>query len=170
MTQPLNQSDRSSIRSRCHEKRFVRGSTQAAPPAGVCPAAARADHTWISERDLQALWSIQLSLQQWPWARTQALFVYSGPNRRTSTARVCAERDLSASRGVSCQLSPATGDAQRNLRNQCRASASPRESRLNGSGCSSPRLNQGGRHHRQHDRMLSRCRRHAAQRGRSRSC
>ena len=170
MTQPLNQSDCNLSRSRCHEKRFVRGSTQAPPPAGACPATARADHTWVSERDLQALWSIQLSLQQWPWARTQALFVDSGPNRRTPTARLCAKRDLSASRRVPYQLSRATADAQRNLRNQCRASATPRESRLNGSGCSSPRFNQGRRHHRQHDRILSRCRRHAAQRGRNRTC
>jgi hypothetical protein len=170
MTQPLNQSDSSLIRSGCHEQRFFRGSTQTPPAAGARPATARADHTWVTNRDLQALRSIQLSLQQWPWARTQALFVDSGPNRRTSTGRVCAERNLSASLRVPYQLSPATGDAQRNLRNQCRASASPRESRLNGSGCSSPRLNQGGRHHRQHDRILSRCRRHAAQRGRNRTC
>jgi hypothetical protein len=56
------------------------------------------------------------------------------------------------------------------LRNQCRASASPRESRLNGSGCRNAQFCPGGRHHRQHDRILSRCRRPAAQRGRSRPC
>src|SRR6202035_5067468 len=43
MTQPLNQSDCNLSRSRCHEKRFVRGSTQAPPPAGAGPATARAD-------------------------------------------------------------------------------------------------------------------------------
>jgi hypothetical protein len=172
MTQALNQSDRSLIRSKCHEQRYVRGPTQAPPAAGACPATARADHTWVSERDLQALWAIKLSLQQqWPWARTKALFVYSGANRRTATPRLCAEREVSASSGVSRQLSQATADAQRDLRDQCRASASPRESRLNGSGHYSPRSNQGGRHHRQHDRILSRCRwRYAANRGRSRAC
>ena len=172
MTQALNQSDRSSIRSKCHEQHYVRGPTQAPPPAGSCPASARAAHTWVSQRDLQALWAIPLSLQQqWPWARTQALFVYSGANRRTATPWLCAERDVSAGRGVSRQLSQATGDAQRDLRDQCRAFASQRESRLNGSGRYSPRSNQGGRHYRQHDRILSRCRwRQAANRGRSRAC
>src|SRR5215472_1102200 len=71
MTQPLNQSDSSLIRSGCHEERFFRGSTQTPPAAGARPATARADHTWVTNRDLQALRSIQLSLQQWPWARTK---------------------------------------------------------------------------------------------------
>jgi hypothetical protein len=56
------------------------------------------------------------------------------------------------------------------LRDQCRASAPPRESRLNGPGCCSPRFRQGGRHHRQYDRILSCCRRPAARCGRSRAC
>ena len=112
---------------------------------------------------------IKLSLQQWPWARTQALSVYSGPNRRPRTARLCAECDLSASRGFSGQLPQATGDAQRDLCAQCRTSASPGESRLNGPGGCSPRSNQGGRHHRQYDRILSGWGRPAAQHGRSRS-
>jgi hypothetical protein len=56
------------------------------------------------------------------------------------------------------------------LRDQRRASASPRESQLDGSGHRSTRLCQGGRHHRQHDRILSRCRRSTAGCGRSRSC
>jgi hypothetical protein len=169
MTQPLTQSDGSLIRSGCHEQRFFRGSTQAPPAAGACPAAARADHTRVTDRDLQALWSIQLSLQQWPWARTQALSVHSGPNRRPRTARLCAQCHLSASRGFSGQLPQTTGDAQRDLCAQCRTSASPRESRLNGPGGCSPRSNQGGRHHRQYDRILSRWGRPAAQHARSRS-
>lgn len=169
MTQPLNQSDSSLIRSGCHEQRFFRGSTQTPPAAGACLATARADHTWVTNRDLQALRSIQLSLQQWPWARTQALSVYSGPNRRPRTARLCAECDLPASRGFSGQLPQAAGDAQRDLCAQCRTSASPGESRLNGPGGCSPRSNQGGRHHRQYDRILSGWGRPAAQHGRSRS-
>jgi hypothetical protein len=55
------------------------------------------------------------------------------------------------------------------LRDQCRASASSRKSRLDGPGGRSPRLCRGGRHHRQHDRLLSRCRRSAARCGRTRS-
>jgi hypothetical protein len=56
------------------------------------------------------------------------------------------------------------------LRDQCRASASPREPRLNGPGGRRARFCQGGRHRRQHDRILSRGRRDARQPGRSRSC
>ena len=169
MTQPLNQSDSNLIRSGCHEQLFFRGSTQTPPAAGARPTTARADHTWVTNRDLQALRLIQLSLQQWPWARTQALSVYSGPNRRPRTARLCAECDLSASRGFSGQLPQTAGDAQRDLRDQRRASASPRGSRLNGAGCRNPRFNQGGHHHRQHDRILSGRGRAAAQHARSRS-
>jgi hypothetical protein len=169
MTQPLNQSDSALIRSGCHEERLFGGSTQTPPTARACPATARADHTWITNRDLQALRSIQLSLPQWPWARTQALSVYSSPNRRPRTARLCAECDLPASRGFSGQLPQATGDAQRDLCAQCRTSASPGESRLNGPGGCSPRSSQGGRHHRQYDRILSGWGRPAAQHGRSRS-
>src|SRR5215475_8124318 len=51
MTQPLNQSDGSLIRSGCHEQRFFRGSTQTPPAAGARPTTARADHTWVTNRD-----------------------------------------------------------------------------------------------------------------------
>ena len=166
MTQVLNQSDILLIRSGEHEKHFFRGSTQTPPSAGADPATNRAGHTWGADRDLRTLWSAQLSLRRRAWARAQAILVHGRPNRRTPAPWLCAERDLSPSCCVSRQL-PQT---QRDLRDQCRASASPRESRLNGSGCRSARFSQGGRHHRQHDRILSRCRRPAVQRGRSRSC
>jgi hypothetical protein len=169
MTQPLNQSDSSLIRSGCHEQRFFRGSTQAPPTVSARPATPRADHSWVTNRDLQALRSIQLSLQQWPWARAQALSVYGGAHRRPRAARLCAERDLSTSRRFSGQLPQATGDAQRDLCAQCRTSASPGESRLNGPGGCSPRSNQGGRHHRQYDRILFGWGCAAAQHRRSRS-
>lgn len=170
MARVLNQSDIEAIRSEEHEVLFVRGSTQAPPPAGADPATNRADDAWVTDRDLQALWSTQLSLHRRAWARAQAILVHGRANRRTPTPRLCAERDLRSSRCVSCQLSQTTGDAQRDLRDQCRASASPRESRLNGSGCCNARFCQGGRHRRKYDRILSRCRRPAVQCGRSRSC
>jgi hypothetical protein len=167
MARFLNHSDTVLIRSEEHEVLFVRGSTQAPPPAGADPTTNRADDTWVTDRDLQALWSTQLSLHRRAWARAQAILVHGRPNRRTPAPRLCAERDLPSSRCVSYQLPQTTGDAQRDLRDQCRASASPRESRLNGSGCRNARLCQGGRHHRQHDRILSRWRRPAVQCGRS---
>ena len=169
MTQLLTLSGNSLIRSGYHEQRFFCGSTQTPPTVGACPATARANHTWVTNRDLQTLRSIQLSLPRWPWARTQALSVYSGPNRGPRTARLCTECDLSASRRFSCQLPQATGDAQRDLCAQCRTSAAPGESRLNGPGDCSLRSNQGGRHPGQYDRILSRWERPAAQHGGIRS-
>ena len=170
MTRVLTQSDILLIRSDEHEEHFFRGSTQTPPSAGAHPATNRAAHTWGADRDLQTLWSAQLSLRRRAWARAQAILVHGRPNRRTPAPRLCAERDLPKGRRISWQLPHATGDAQRDLRDQCRASAPPRESRLNGSGCRSARFCQGGRHHRQHDRILSCRRRLAVQRGRSRSC
>jgi len=170
MTRVLNPSDIVLIRSASYDKYFVCGVAQTPPPAGACPASARAHRTRVFDRDLQTMRPTQLSLRRRAWPRAQAIFVDDRPNRRTPAPRICAERNLPPSRCVSYQLPQTTGDAQRDLRDQCRASASPRESRLNGSGCRSARFSQGGRHHRQHDRILSRCRRPAVQRGRSRSC
>ena len=170
MRRVLNQSDTLLIRSDENEEHFFRGSTQTPPSAGADPATNRAAHTWGADRDLQTLWSSQLSLRRRAWARAQAILVHGRPNWRTPAPWLRAKRDLPPSRCVSRQLPQTTGDAQRDLRDQCRASASPRESRLNGSGCRSARFCQGGRHHRQHDRILSCCRRLAVQRGRSRSC
>jgi hypothetical protein len=171
MTRALNHSDIDLIRSERHdEKRFICGPAQTSSPANACSAADRANCTRLIDRDLQAVWPTQLSLQGRTWTRTQAIFVHDRPNRRTPMARLCAERNLPASRRVSWQLPDTTADAQRDLRDQCRAAASPREARLNGPGRRSPRFYQGGRHHRQHDRILSCCRRYAVHRGRSRSC
>ena len=170
MTRILNQSDVVLIRSAEHDEHFFRCSAQTPPPTGADPTANRAGHTWVTDRDLQTLWPAQLSLHRRAWARAQAILVNGRPNRRTPAPWLCAERDLPTSRCVSRQLPQTTGDAQRDLRDQCRATASPREARLNGPGRRSPRFYQGGRHHRQHDRILSCCRRYAVHRGRSRSC
>jgi hypothetical protein len=171
MMSSLNQSaDIRLIRSAQHETPFHRVVTQTPPAADTGSAPNRAHHTRITHGDLQALWACGLPLRQRPRARTQAILVHGRSNRRTPTPRLCAERSLPASRRVSGQLSQTPGDAQRDLRNQRRAPASPRKSQLDGSGHRSTRLCQGGRHHRQHDRVLSRCRRSAAGCGRSRSC
>ncbi|MEA2948088.1 MAG: hypothetical protein QOI40_3418 [Alphaproteobacteria bacterium] len=170
MKRLLNHSDTVLIRSDEHEELFVRGSTQTPPSTDADLATNRAGHTRVTYRDLQALWSPQLSLHGRARARAQAILVNGRPNWRTPAPRLCAERDLPPNRCVSRQLPQTAGDAQRDLRDQCRASASPRESRLNGSGCRNARFCQGGRHHRQHDRILSCRRRPAVQCGRSRSC
>src|ERR1700736_6834693 len=135
MTRVLNQSDIVLIRSDENEKHFFRGSAQTAPPTGANPTTNRAGHTWVTDRDLQTLWPAQLSLHRRAWARAQAILVHGRPNRRTPAPRLCAKRNLPPSRRVSHQLPQTTGDAQRDLRDQCRASASPRESRIVGCGC-----------------------------------
>ena len=63
MTRFLNHSDLYLIRSEEHGKLFVRGSTQTPPSTGAGPATNRAGHTRVADRNLQALWSTQLSLQ-----------------------------------------------------------------------------------------------------------
>ena len=168
MTQLLNHSDINSIRS-ANEEAFLRGPAKAPPPALACPSADRADCARVAHRDLQALRPTQLPLRRRTGTRPQALPVHNRSNRRTPAARLCAEWRVSSGGRVSRQLPQAPGDAQRDLRDQCRASASSRKSRLDGSGGRSPQLCRGGRHHRQHDRLLSRCRRSAARRGRTRS-
>lgn len=169
MTLVLNQSDIYLIRSGEHAKCFVRSPAQTAPPADPWSAPDRADRAWFTDRDLQALRPTQLSLRRWTWTRPQAISVHNCANRRSPAAWLRAECSLRPSRGVPCQLPQATGDAQRDLRNQCRTSTPPRESRLDGSGRCKPRLRRGGCHPRQHDRSLSCWRRAAIQRGGSRS-
>src|SRR5499427_4418270 len=105
MTRVLNLSDIVLIRSASYDKGFVCGVAQTPPPASsACPASARADRTRDSDTNLQALRPTQLSLRRRAWPRAQAIFVDDRPNRRTSKARLCAERNLSSSRRVSCQL------------------------------------------------------------------
>ena len=74
MTRALNQSDILLIRSDEHEEHFIRGSTQTPPPTGADPATNRAGHTWVTHRDLQTLWSTQLSLRRRAWTRAQGYF------------------------------------------------------------------------------------------------
>src|SRR5215467_57971 len=126
MTRFLNHSDIVLIRSGKHEELFVHVSTQTPPPAGAGAATNRAGDTWVTDRDLQALWPSQLSLHRRAWTWTQAILVHGRPNRRTRAPRLCAKRDLPLGRCVSRQLPQTTGDAQRDLRDQCRASAAPR--------------------------------------------
>src|SRR6516164_6443756 len=123
MTLVLNQSDIYLIRSGEHAKCFVRSPAQTAPPADPWSAPDRADRAWFTDRDLQALRPTQLSLRRWTWTRPQAISVHNCANRRSPAAWLRAECSLRPSRGVPCQLPQATGDAQRDLRNQCRTSA-----------------------------------------------
>ena len=165
----LNHSDINLIRSAQHAECFVRGTAQTSPPSDAGPATNRADRARFADRDLKTLRPTQLPLRRRTWAWPQAISVHNCSNRRAPAAWLRPERSVSPSRKVPGQLPPAAGDAQRNLRDQCRTFASPRGSRLDGSGRRSSRLRQGGRHPRQHDRILSCWRRPAGRRGGSRS-
>jgi hypothetical protein len=169
MTQRLTHSDVILIRSAKDAKCLVRSPAQTSSPAHAWLAPNRADCTWVTDGDLQTLRPTQLPLRRRTRARPQAISIDGRANRRASAARLCAECSLPPGRQVSCELPQAPGDAQRDLRDQCRASASPREPGLDGSGRRSSRFCQGGRHHRQHDRILSGRRRSVAQPRRSRS-
>jgi hypothetical protein len=169
MIQFLNHSDIKLIRSAQYAKCFVRGTAQTSPPSDAWPATNRADRAWFADRNLQTLRPTHLPLRGRTWARPQAISVHNCSNRRAPAAWLRSERSVSPSREVPGQLPSAAGDAQRNLRDQCRTFASPRGSRLDGSGRRSSRLRQGGRHPRQHDRILSCWRRPAVHHGGSRS-
>ena len=170
MARVLNRSDIYLIRSDRHATCVVRGAAQTSPPACGWPAPARANTARFTDRDLQALRSAELPLRRRTWARPEAISLHNQPNRRATTTWLRAECEPRSGCRVSWQFSRAAANAQRDLCDQCRASAPSREDRLDGSGCRSFRFCQGGCHRRQHDRILSGCRRPAAQSGRSRSC
>jgi hypothetical protein len=169
MSRFLNHSDIILIRSDKHAKRFVRSPAQTSPPTHPRHAANRTDRARFADRDIQALRPTKLSLRRRTRPRPQAISFHNRAHRRASTAWLRAKRNLSPSRRVPGQLPPTAGDAQRNQRDQCGTFAPSRKSRLDGSGRRNSRLRQGGRHSRQHDRILSCWRRPAVQHGGSRS-
>lgn len=169
MTQVLNLSDYYLIRSDEHSRFVFHSSAQTSPPAGARPACDRTDTARLADRDLQALRPAQLPLCRWTWAWPQAISLHNQSNRRAPADRLRTECSPCRSLQVPRQLPQTARGAQRDLRNQCRTSAPPRESRLDGPGRRYPRLHQGGRHPRQHDRILSGWWRPAVQPGGSRS-
>src|SRR6202165_1335185 len=140
MTRVLNRSDIYLIWSDRHAKCVVRGPAQTSPPACAWPAQDRANSARVTDRDPQALRSAELYLRRRTWARPQAISVDNQANRRTPAAWLRAECDSRPGRRVPQQFSQAAANAQRDLCDQCRASAPSRESRLDGSGRRSLRL------------------------------
>lgn len=169
MTRVLNLSDNQVIRSDEYSKSVIRNPAQTSPPARTRPAFDRTDAARVTDRDVQALRTAQLPLCRRTRARPQAISVHNQSNRGASAGRLRAECSPRPSRRVPRQLPQGARGAQRDLRNQCRTSAPPRESRLDASERCSSRLRQGGRHPRQHDRGLSGWWRPAVKPGGSRS-
>ena len=155
MTQVLNLSDYHLILSDEYSRFVIRSSSQAPPPACAPPASDRTDNARLADRDLQTLRAAQLPLCRRSWAWPQAISFHNQSNRPAPAGRLRAECSPRRSLRVPRQLPQIARDAQRGLRDQCRTSAPPRESRLDGPGRRCPRHRQGGRHPRQHDRILS---------------
>jgi len=169
MNQVLNLSDINVILSDEEANSIIRSPAQASPPTRVRPAPDQADRSRFADGDLQALRPTQLSLRRRarPWS--QAISLHNRARGRASAARLRAQCNVRPSRRVPRQLPQTAGDAQRDLCDQCRTSAPPRKSRLDGPGRRSSRFRRGGRHSRQHDRILP-CRgRPAVQHGGNRS-
>jgi hypothetical protein len=166
MNRLLIRSDHLSIRSDGYPSSFTISSTQASSQSGAWPATAREGVTRVANRDLQALWPAKLPLRRRTGARTEAI---PGDQSawRTTAPRLCAERRLRAGCSFDRQLPQATRSSQRDLCDQCRASAPARGSRVDRDGpcprC--PRFRQGGRHSRRHGCVLSRCWRLAVRSG-----
>jgi hypothetical protein len=162
MNRLLIRSDRSLIRSDEAAKSFYTRLAQTSPPTGARLATDRTADARHIGRDLQALRSSQLPLRRRTGTWSEALSVHQ-PTRRATAAGLRAQRRACAGRPVDRQLPQNARDAQRGLRDQYRAPAAPRGSRINrdGPGPRRPRLHQGGRHPSRHGCVLS-CRRHPA--------
>jgi len=130
------------------------------------PAVAGAPAAWLAGGILQAVRPAGLPLRRWSWPRTQALSV-GQHHRRAAAHDLCPAGRAHGSGRVPPQFPRCARGPQRDLRNQCRAAAPPRGPWVtnHGPGASPgnrrPRFCQGGRHHRQYDRILS-CRRRPA--------
>ena len=166
MNRLLIRSDHLSIRSDGYPESVAIKSTQASSQSGARPATAREGVTWVANRDLQALWPAKLPLRRRTGARAEAI---PGDQSawRTAAPRLCAERRLRAGCPFDRQLPQATRSSQRDLCDQCRASAPARGSRVDRDGpCPRrPRFRQGGRHSRRHGCVLSHCWRLAVRSG-----
>jgi hypothetical protein len=138
------------------------------PPLSVAgrPAAAGAPAPWLAGGVLQAVWPAGLPLHRRSWPRAQALSV-GQHHRRAAAHDVCPAGGAPGSGRIPRQFPRCARGPQRDLRDQCRTAAPPRGHWVTNHGLSTssgycrPRFRQGGRHHRQYDRILS-CRRRPA--------
>src|SRR6266478_6510991 len=130
MNQVLNLSDIEVILSDEESSSVIRGPAQASPPTRAQPAPDRADRARFVDGDLQTLRPAQLPLRRRTWARPQEISLYNRSNGRASAARLRAQCSLRPGRRVPRELPQTAGDAQRDLRDQCRTAAPPRESRV----------------------------------------
>lgn len=130
------------------------------------PAAADAPAAWLAGGILQAVRPAGLPLRRRSWPRAQALSV-GQHHRRAAAHDLCPAGRAHGSGRVHQQFPHCARDPKRDLRDQFRTAAPPRGPWVTNHGPSAssgycrPRFRQGGRHHRQYDRILS-CRRRPA--------
>src|SRR5580704_15153163 len=124
MNQVLNLSDIDVILSD-EASSIISSPAQASPPTRARPAPDRADRARFVDGDLQTLRPAQLPLRRWTRARPQEISLHNRSNRRTPAARLRAQCSLCPSRRIPRQLPQTAGDAQRDLRDQCRTAAPP---------------------------------------------
>jgi hypothetical protein len=166
MTRLLIRSDRLVIRSDECPTSFINCIAQAPPQARTRLAAHRAGAAGLVDRDLQTLWASKLPLHRWTGTWAETIFVHQSAWWPPAKGLRPKQR-LSASRAIDRQLSQAARSTRRDLRDQCRASATTRGPWIDryGSGPRRSRLCQGGRHPRRHGRILSCCQRPAVRLG-----
>jgi hypothetical protein len=171
-----------------HHARSARSrAAPTAPQAHPRLAGTRSYYAGFADREVQALRPPRMSLRRGTRPRTEALSL-GQHLRRAAADGLCAERQRRGGTRFGRQLQQGPRDPERDLRHQHRASAPPRGARLRdpvttraafelgmlGScrRCHAPilmgscnecdhrcaRSRHGGRHHRQHGRVLS-CRR-----------
>ena len=162
MTRLLIPSDYLPIRSDEHSQSIRFSPTKTPQQTAARLATTRPPAARLVDRDLQEMRSTNLSLSRWSGTRPQAV---SGDQsaRRPPSQRICTKCRLRTGHRMARQLSLAARYTQRDLRHQCRTSASPRGSRIDpdGPGVNRTRLCQSRRGRRRYDRVLSRCRRSA---------
>jgi len=166
MNQPLIRSDRSVIRSDESTNTFRSCLAQTTPSLGEQFSADRTGAARHIGRDLQALRTPKLPLCRWTRTWSEALSVHQPAWWATATG-LRTQWSACAGRRVNRQLPQDAQDDQRDLRDQRGTPAATRGVGVDRDGPSTRyhRLRQGGRHHRRHDCILSRCRRPAVRSG-----
>ena len=166
MNQFLIRSDHQVIRSDEYAEAFLSSSAQTPPQARAWPAAHRTAPAWVTDRDLQALWTAELPLRRRTRTRAEAIFV-GEPARRATAKRLRAKRGPPAGHAVHRQLPQIARSARRDLCHQHRTSPTSRGSWIDRYGPGTRRLRfcQGWRHPRRHDRVVPCSRRPAVRPG-----
>jgi hypothetical protein len=135
------------------ERHVFSRPTPAAAQSTERSSVARSSAAWFPGGEVQALWPTGLPLRKRSRPRAEAVFV--GQCCRTAaTDGLCAQRRRRRSCRVPSELPQYSRHPDTGLCDQHRATAASGGARLNGARRRQYRHGQGGRHPRQHDRIL----------------